>query len=140
MNTGNSGYGHGSTGAPQLGLEEQVYGNKASDNEALAKNSPPTYVPSPKHESGGWGSPNPIKSQEEGQKLLDTGYHQGKQIYNVTKDKDIVKFQPDNTPANGYHAYGVSSPKDIPPSILKKMYNDGKISKKEYNKYVKGKK
>ena len=90
MNTGNSGYGHGSTGAPQLGLEEQIYGNKAKENETSLQSTPPKYVPSAKHEPRRWGSPNPIESQEEGQKLLDTGYQQGKQIYNVTKNKDIV--------------------------------------------------
>ena len=70
---------------------------------------------------------------------MDTGYKDGKQIYNITIDKKIVKFQPDNTPQNGYHAYEVYKPRDIPPRILKMMMNDGLINKAEYNKLRKGK-
>ena len=102
---------------------------------------PPQYNPSPKHEPGhNWRSENPIKSIEEGQNLLDTGYKDGKQIYNITKDGKIVKFQPDNSPVNGYHSYVVYGPPDVPPSILRHMLNDGKISKSEYKKLMKGKK
>lgn len=46
----------------------------------------------------------------------------------------VVKFQPDNTPNNGYHAYEVSKLRDIPVTILKALLEDGKISKAEYNK------
>lgn len=86
------------------------------------------------------GSDNPIKNSEEGQKLLDSGYPDGWQVYNVTSEGKIVKFQPDHTPENGYHAYEVSTPRDIPSSILRKMLEDGVISKSDYNKYRKGKK
>ena len=86
------------------------------------------YAPSPKHEPGhNWGSENPIKTQEEGQELLDTGYSNGKQLYNVTEDGTIVKFQPDGTPDNGYHSYAIDSPSEIPTSILRQMLADGKI-------------
>ncbi len=138
----NSGLGHGSLGAPQQSLDESNYTNKETQNEGESSNmTPPKYVPSPKHESGhNWGSENPIKSISEGQSLLDTGYHDGRQVYNVTNEGVIVKFQPDGTPENGYHAYEVSKPRDIPISILKEMYNDGKISKTDYKKYMKGKK
>lgn len=102
----------------------------------LEKN--PIYNPSPKHEPGAWGTENPIPNKTIGQKLLDTGYKNGKQIYNIMDDGTIVKFQPDNN--GGYHAYKVSKPRDIPIEILKKFLSDGKISKADYNKLIKGKK
>lgn len=116
--TSDSGLGHGSSGKPQTSIEEIEYSDKVAQNEGNSQGShPPTYAPSPKHEPGhNWGSQNPIKSQSEGQKLLDTGYKDGKQVYNVTGEGDIVKFQPDGTPNNGYHAYKVSKPRDIPNS------------------------
>lgn len=106
-------------------------------NESKGK---PTYAPSPKHESGhNWGSENPIKTQEEGQELLATGYSNGKQIYNVIPDGTIVKFQPDGTSENGYHAYLIESADEIRPrSILRQMLNDGKISKHRYNQILHG--
>ncbi len=128
--------GHGS-GGTQTTLEELSYPTQASINESIQV--PSQYAPSPKHEPGGWGSENPIKSPQEGQHLLETGYTHGKQRYNVTDDGTIVKFQPSNTPGNEYHSYKVDSPRDIPASILKAMLNDGKISKAEYNKIRKGK-
>ena len=106
----------------------------------MSKEVPPLYRPSPKHNPKfGWGSENPIKSQEEGQKLLDTGYKFGKQIYNVASNGDIIKFQPDGTSENGYHAYKVKSQQDIPHKVLKAMEKDGKLSKKQFNKKRKGK-
>ena len=140
--TSDSGVGHGSSGKPQTSIEEKDYSDKVAQNESkVQESSPPTYVPSPKHESGhNWGSENPIKSQSEGQQLLDTGYKDGRQVYNITEKGDIVKFQPDGTPNNGYHAYKVSKPRDIPNSILKQMLLDGKITKAEYSKFRKGKK
>lgn len=56
-------------------------------------------------------------SKNKGQRLLTTGYHDGKQIYNVTESGKIVKFQPTNTPDNEYHAYEVKEAKDIPASV-----------------------
>jgi len=140
--TENTGLGHGTNGSPQGNIEEQAYPAQASANEAASSDSkPPVYDPSPKHEPGhNWGTENPIKSQEEGQHFLDTGYHDGKQVYNITGDGKLVKFQPDGTPNNGYHSYEVFSPPDIPPSVLKKMVDDGKISKSDYKKFLKGKK
>lgn len=139
--TNNSGEGHGTNGSPQETTEELFYPAQAEVNEnGVNSERPPVYDPSPKHDQGGWGSNNPIKTQEEGQRLLDSGYHDGKQVYNVMDNGIIVKFQPDNTPNNGYHSYEVSKPRDIPASILKQMLSDGKISKAEYNKIRKGKK
>ena len=133
---------HGTTGSPQQQLQENDYQQKANSNEKAASSSAsPKYMPSQKHEPGhNFGSVNPIATQSEGQTLLDTGYHNGKQVYNITDSGKIVKFQPDNTPQNGYHSYEVSSPRDIPPSILKQMLNDGRISRSDYNKLRKGKK
>ena len=137
--TQNSGLGHGTVGAPQGHMEEQIYPTKAAENEASSTQL--HYVPSPKHMPGyGWGSANPIKTNEEGQHLLDTGYHHGKQVYNTTVDGKIVKFQPDGTSGNGFHAYEVTSPPDIPPVVLKQMLLDGKITKSDYNRILKGKK
>lgn len=140
--TNNSNLGHGSSGSPQSTLDEQIYPATAKENEqGNDQKNPPQYDPSPKHVPGhNWGSENPIKTQNEGQTLLDTGYKSGKQVYNITDEGVVVKFQPDNSPNNGYHAYKVSSPRDIPPKVLKQMLDDGKISRVEYNKIIKGKK
>lgn len=140
--TENAGLGHGTIGLPQMTIEETIYPSQATENEASSVNiKPPVYVPSPKHEPRhNWGSENPIKTKKEGQQLLDTGYTHGKQVYNITDAGKLVKFQPDGTPNNGYHSYEVFSPPDIPPSVLKKMVDDGKISKSDYKKYLKGKK
>lgn len=139
--TNNSSLSHGTNGSPQSNIEEQLYSSQEAANETSAGNTaPPRYDPSPKHEPGhNWGSENPIKTQSEGQQLLDSGYKHGKQVYNKTDDGIIVKFQPDNSPGNGYHAYEVSKPRDIPSSVLKQMLSDGKITKSEYNKLRKGK-
>lgn len=139
--TKNSGLGLGVGQNSQTSFSEMQYRVKAHENEMkpnLAGNQI-RYNPTPKHDIGGWGSLNPIKSLEEGQNLLENGYKEGKQIYNITEDGTIVKFQPDNTPNNGYHAYRVSKPRDIPPSILKQMLKDGKITRTMYNKLRKGK-
>ena len=140
--TRNSNLGHGSSGSPQSSLDEQIYPAVAKGNEKNnGQKNPPQYDPSPKHEPGhNWGSENPIKTKAEGQKLLETGYSSGKQVYNITDKGVVVKFQPDNSPSNGYHAYKVSSPRDIPSSVLKQMLTDGKITKSEYNRLRKGKK
>lgn len=139
--TNDSGTGHGTQGAPQGSIEEQTYPSKVSDNQANDSTPAPSYLPSPKHEPGsGWGTANPIKSQAEGQKLLDTGIHDGRQIYNITDSGKIVKFQPSSTPNNEYHAYEVTKPRDIPSAVLKQLLNQGRISKADYNKFRKGKK
>ena len=134
--------GHGTVGSPQGNIEEQLYPQQVFANElAVGQETAPLYAPSPKHKAGhNWGTEDPIKSLEEGQHLLETGYLDGKQIYNITAEGKLVKFQPDNSPDNGYHAYEVLGPPDIPPSVLKKMFQDGKISKSDYKKFLKGKK
>lgn len=139
--TSNSGEGHGSNGSPQTNIEEYIYPNQVSINELISDNVPPKYVPTRKHEPGSnWGSENPIKTQAEGQRLLDTGLREGKEVYNVTGDGKVVKFMPDNTPQNGYHAYEVSKPRDIPASVLRRLLEANKISRAEYSRLLRGKK
>ncbi|MCF0247596.1 MAG: SHOCT domain-containing protein [Synergistes sp.] len=139
--TKDSGQGCGTNGSPQRSIYEIIYPEQLAVNENTGSyNKPPIYEPSPKHNQSGWGSNNPIRTQAEGQRLLDSGYRYGKQIYNITESGAIVKFQPDNTPNNGYHSYEVSALKDIPADILKQMRDDGKITRAEYNKIRKGKK
>ncbi len=121
----------------QTTLDNYVSEQKAKENE---KERPPKYMPSKKHEPGRWGSENPIKSEKEGQHLLETGYKDGKEIYNVTSSGIVVKFMPDNSPNNGYHSYGVRSPRDIPSSVIKQFEKDGILRKPEINKLRKGKK
>ena len=134
----NSGQGSGTRGAPQTSLENTVAENVAKVNDGPHKK---VYAPSPKHaEKGGWGSPNPISSNEEGQHLLDSGYPDGKQVYNVTKDGKIVKFQPANTPTNEYHSYEINKPRDLPSKVRKQMEKDGLLSKSDSYKLRKGKK
>ena len=138
----NSGLGHGSRGFPQGSTEEMIYDETlATIDEELESNNEPLYSKSPKHdEKHGWGSSDPIKTQAEGQELLDSAIRDGKQAYNITSDGTLVKFQPANTPENEYHAYEVSKPRDVPSSVLKQMLNSGKISRAEYNRLRKGKK
>ena len=108
----------GTSGTSRNTLENTISESVSKTNDGAKKK---VYAPSPKHDKGGWGSSNPIKSQSEGQKLLETGYPDGKQVYNVTKDGKIVKFQPANTPNNEYHSYEVNGPRDIPNAVLQKM-------------------
>lgn len=125
------------TPGSQRTLEQGNLERKAKENEERVKetsNHPPTYKPSPKHDKGGFGTENPIKTKEEGQKLLDTGYQDGKQIYNITSSGKIVVFQPDNTPENGYHSYEVDPSSKTPPNVLKQMVKDGKLTNSERNK------
>jgi len=137
MSSGDSiGIAAGTPGS-QRTLEQDNLERKAKENEERVHEStkhPPTYKPSPKHQPGGSGTPNPIKTKEEGQHLLDTGYHDGKQIYNITSSGKIVVFQPDNTPDNGYHSYEVNPSSKTPPKVLKQMVQDGKLSKSECQK------
>ena len=111
-----------------------------SGNKKYNQNSKKIYSPIKKHEPGGFGSPNPITSKKIGQSLLDNGIPCGKQIYNITSDGKIVKFQPDNTPENGYHAYEVFNKKDIPTIVLKTFVEQGKLTISDYKKYINNKK
>lgn len=122
------------------GIFDGTRGNPQRRLELILEGRQPTYVPSPKHEPGhGWGSDNPIGTISEGQHLLDTGYVSGRQVYNVTSEGKVVKFQPDNSPLNGYHAYEVTGPRDIPTSVLRQMLEDGKISRSTYSRLRRGK-
>ena len=133
MAKGGSGIFDGTRGNPQGSFD-------LSGGAGEGSTPKPTYSPSPKHDPvHGWGNPNPIKNQEEGQRLLDTGYRDGRQIYNVTDDGTIIKFQPDGTPENGYHPYVVSEARDVPAAVLRQMVRDGKISKSTASRARRGK-
>jgi len=136
--THNLGEGSGNKGSKQTKLEQMNYENKVKENENNIKNDNNyEYRPTKKHEFGGWGSTNPILDYKEGQMLLETGYKYGKQIYNITKDKKIIKFQPDNT--GGHHCYEVYEQDDLPSKVLKMLFDDCKITKAEYSKLLKRK-
>ncbi len=97
------------------------------------------YVPSPKHNpNSGWGSKDPFYDDaSEGQKALDNAYSssKNKQLYNVKNGK-LVKFQPDGN--GGWHAYEVQNPaKEVPTDVLRKMLDDGKITKAQYKDFIK---
>ncbi len=98
--------------------------------------SKPVYKPSPKHDpKSGWGSPNPIPNDKVGQELLDHAYtsSKNKQKYNIYKDK-LIKFQPDG---DGWHPYEVANPaKEVPADVLRKMLDDGLITKALYKKFI----
>ena len=98
------------------------------------------YKPSPKHDKvSGWGSPDPIPDQETGQKLLDEAYSssKNKQLYNIYED-ELIKFQPDRV--EGWHAYRVENPaKEVPADVLRKMLQDGKITRTQYSKFIRNK-
>jgi hypothetical protein len=99
-----------------------------------------TYEPSPKHDpKSGWGSPNPIPNKSIGQKLLDAAYSstKNKQLYSIYEGR-LIKFQPEGQ--TGWHAYEVKNPsKEVPADVLRQMLKDGKITKVEYNKFLKNK-
>ena len=139
--TNDSGLGHRSGGVPQTDIEEQAYPEKAAENEEAASDETlPRYVPSPKHNPvGGWGSSNPISSQNEGQRLIETGYRHGRQIFNITDRGELIKYQPDGTPQNGFHPYIIRGIPEIPVSILRQMLRNGDITKVQYNRFRKGK-
>lgn len=96
------------------------------------------YVPSPKHNPiSGWGTPDPIPDVKIGQKLLESAYtsSKNKQLYNYFEGT-LVKFQPDTN--NTWHAYKVMNPaKEVPIDVLRKMLDDGIITKPEYKALLK---
>lgn len=78
----------------------------------------PRYVPSPKHEVGGWGTPMDL-NDETAQRVLDRGVRYGRQIYGY-HDGKFYEFQYDN--AEGYHGYPVSR---VPTPVVRKMQASG---------------
>jgi hypothetical protein len=80
-----------------------------------------------------WNNP------EKGQQSLDTAdsSKNTKQVYKVSDGK-LVKFQPDGV--GGWHAYEVGNPnKEVPNDVLRKMRDDGLISRVQYNKWINNK-
>ena len=98
------------------------------------------YRPTSKHDPvSGWGSKNPIPDAETGQVLLDTAYStsKNKQLYNIYNG-ELIKFQPDTV--EGWHAYLVTNTsEEVPTEVLRKMLDNGIITRAQYKKFVKNK-
>lgn len=93
-----------------------------------------TYVPSPKHASGGWGTPMDL-SDSKAQEVLNNSIQGGKQRYGMSGGK-LYEFQPDN--AAGWHGYPIVGT-EAPANVLRELLNRNDINKSEYNKLRKGK-
>ncbi|MGV9860464.1 hypothetical protein ACWDTD_17680 [Gordonia sp. NPDC003425] len=96
----------------------------------------PRYVPSPKHDPstpdhGRRGTPMDL-SDEEAQQVLDESIASGRRRYGTSDDR-LYEFKDDN--AGGWHGYPVT-PQEIPNSVLKKMMEDGLITKRQYRKWL----
>lgn len=72
------------------------------------------YVPSPKHQIGGWGTLMELED-DVAQTVLDQGIQSGKQVYGHHEGRFYV-FQPDN--AGGYHGYPIDR-NDVPATVLR---------------------
>jgi hypothetical protein len=92
------------------------------------------YKPTKKHQKGGWGTEMDL-DDATAQKVLDDAIPGGKQQYGIYNGK-VYEFQPDNT--GGWHGYPIPG-NQAPPSVLKKMLKDGRITKNQYKKLIKGK-
>lgn len=72
------------------------------------------YVPSPKHQIGGWGTLMELED-DVAQIVLDQGIQNGKQVYGYHQGQCYV-FQPDN--AGGYHGYPIDR-NHVPATVLR---------------------
>ena len=72
------------------------------------------YVPTPKHQIGGWGTLMELED-DVAQIVLDQGIQNGKQVYGYHKGQ-CYTFQPDN--AGGYHGYPVDR-NEVPATVLR---------------------
>ncbi|WP_423194542.1 hemagglutinin repeat-containing protein [Cupriavidus sp. H18C2] len=97
-------------------------------------NGAPKYVPSPKHDVGGWGTPMDLEDSAA-QQVLNDSVQGGKQRYGVSDGK-VYEFQPDN--AGGWHGYPVPG-NEVPTSVLRTLLQRGDINRVEYGKLIKGK-
>lgn len=91
------------------------------------------YVPSPKHEPGGWGTTMNL-SDEVAESVLKESQQIGRQRYGFREGK-IYEFQFDN--AGGWHGYPIPG-NEAPVSYLRSLKNEGIISTAEYNNLIKG--
>ncbi|EKZ95752.1 filamentous hemagglutinin family N-terminal domain protein [Cupriavidus sp. HMR-1] len=94
----------------------------------------PKYVPSPKHDAGGWGTPMDL-DELAAQRVLNNSVQGGKQRYGVSDGK-VYEFQPDNV--GGWHGYPVPG-NEVPANVLRALLQKGDITKSEYGKLIKGK-
>lgn len=97
-------------------------------------NDAPKYVPSPKHDVGGWGTPMDLEDSAA-QQVLNNSVQGGKQRYGVSDGK-VYEFQPDNV--GGWHGYPVPG-NEVPTSVLRILLQRGDLTKVEYGKLIKGK-
>ncbi|MFC4419336.1 hemagglutinin repeat-containing protein [Cupriavidus pampae] len=94
----------------------------------------PKYVPTPKHDAGGWGTPMDLDNVAA-QKVLNNSVQGGKQRYGVSDGK-VYEFQPDNV--GGWHGYPVPG-NEVPATALRALLGRGDITRAEYRKLIKGK-
>lgn len=141
-------YGKAGSLAGEYGLEmavESTIGNVVPGSMLIAKgvktakdvvvDAPKkAYKPIRKHQKGGWGTEMDI-DDSTAQKVLDEAIPGGKQQYGL-HDGKVYEFQPDNT--GGWHGYPVPGNK-APPSVLKQMLKEDRITKNQYKKLLKGK-
>lgn len=92
------------------------------------------YVPTEKHKKGGWGTEMDL-DDKTAQNVLNDSIKGGKQRYGYLEGK-LYEFQPDNQ--QGWHGYPIKGT-EAPPSVLKKMRENGIITNPEYKKFIKGK-
>ncbi len=85
-------------------------------NVSQAKNLRPSYIPSPKHALGGWGTLMDL-TDEVAQAVLDKGVVSGRQIYGFSDEK-YYEFQSDNV--GGFHGYPVP-PQEVPPKVRDRL-------------------
>ena len=65
MNTHDSGLAHGTSGSPQTTIDNSALEQKVNELKVT-----PKYVPTKKHDVGGFGSPNPVKTQKKVKNFL----------------------------------------------------------------------
>src|SRR6185503_8786496 len=105
--------------------ELQAEMNKSAPHPVQPPVAGRKYVPSPKHEPGGWGTPMDL-NDTTAQAVLNAGVPgpNGKQIYGL-HDGRIYEFQPDNV--GGFHGYPVPGT-EVPPAVLRQWRDQGLIT------------
>lgn len=92
------------------------------------------YVPTKKHEAGGWGTRMDLDNQTA-QRVLNSSIQGGRARYGVNGGK-VYEFKSDN--AGGWHGYSIPG-NEAPSSALREFLKRGDISRPQYNRLIKGK-